>query len=305
MSVRRGEHGIAAAIAAVVIWGLVPVGTRYFVLKFDAFSFNVIRFAFAGAGALPLLWMGKPWRWPAADRRRLVLCALLAVSGYNIPAAYAARTISAGHIGLLIATEPVFIILFGAWLQKRRIHWRVVAGGAIAFIGVVLTSLGAGVPHLDDWLGTLLVLAGAICWSLYTVLVASLSRRYGGLPVTGGVLVVGAAALIAISLPMVRLDTVSSPIAIAEIGAMGLVSSLLGFGLWNYAASAVASDRLGLFLYLLPLVSLAAGAWLLDERITALLALGGALTLAGVAYGERSKPVKTEPVSALPSDLPG
>jgi len=38
-------------------------------------------------------------------------------------------------MGLLIATEPVFIILFGAWLQSRRIHGRVVAGGAIAFVG--------------------------------------------------------------------------------------------------------------------------------------------------------------------------
>ncbi len=78
--------------------------------------------------------------------------------------------------------EPVFIILFGAWLQSCRIHGRVVAGGAIAFVGVVLTSLGAGTPHLGDWVGTLLVLVGAMCWSLYTVLVASLARRYGALP---------------------------------------------------------------------------------------------------------------------------
>lgn len=289
MSTRRGERGLAAALAAVLIWGLVPVGTRYFVLKFDAVSFNAIRFAFAGAGALPLLWMGKPWRWPAADRLRLLFCALLAVTGYNMPVAFAARSLSAGHLGLLIATEPVFIILFGAWLEKRRIHQRVVAGGAIAFIGVVLTSFGAAIPHIDDWLGTLLVLAGSISWSLYTVLVASLSKRYGGLPVTGGVVVVGAAALIVVSLPMIRLGAIGSPLVIGEIGAMGLVSSLLGFGLWNYAASAVASDRLGLVLYLLPLVSLAAGAFLLDERITALLVLGGVLTLGGVAFGERSK----------------
>ena len=78
--------------------------------------------------------------------------------------------------------EPVFIILFGAWLQSRRIHGRVVAGGAIAFVGVMLTSLGAGTPHLGDWVCTLLVLVGAMCWSLYTVLVASLARRYGALP---------------------------------------------------------------------------------------------------------------------------
>jgi drug/metabolite transporter (DMT)-like permease len=57
--------------------------------------------------------MGKPWRWPAMDRWRLLLCAALAVHGYNLPVAFAARSISAGHIGLLIATEPILIIIFG------------------------------------------------------------------------------------------------------------------------------------------------------------------------------------------------
>ncbi|MGA2776464.1 MAG: EamA family transporter [Steroidobacteraceae bacterium] len=302
---RRAEQGVAAAIAAVVIWGLVPVGTRFFVLKFDALTFNVIRFAFSGAAALPLLLMGKPWAWPSADRRRLLFCALLAVSGYNIPVAFAARSISAGHLGLLIATEPVFIVLFAAWLQKRRVHWRVIVGGAVAFVGVGLTSLAAGMPRLADWAGPLLVLLGAMSWSLYTVLVASLTRRHGALPVTGGVLVIGAIVLIAASLPMIHSDVLASPLAVGEIGAMGLVSSLLGFVLWNHAASAVPSERLGLFLYLLPLVSISAGAWMLDEHITALLVCGGALTLAGVAFGERSKPQSPASISALPSDLPG
>jgi drug/metabolite transporter (DMT)-like permease len=125
------------------------------------------------------------------------------------------------------------------------------------------------------------------------------------LPVTGGVLVIGAIVLIAASLPMIHSDVLASPLAVGEIGAMGLVSSLLGFVLWNHAASAVPSERLGLFLYLLPLVSISAGAWMLDEHITALLVCGGALTLAGVAFGERSKPQSPASISALPSDLPG
>jgi len=90
------------------------------------------------------------------DRWRLLLCALLAVPGSNVSVAFAAHSISAGHIGLLIATEPILIILFGAWLKKHRVHRRIVVGGAIA-------------------------------WSWYTVLVASLTRRYGALAVTGGV----------------------------------------------------------------------------------------------------------------------
>jgi drug/metabolite transporter (DMT)-like permease len=53
-----------AALAAVILWALVPVGTRFFVLRIDPFVFNVIRFATSGTVALPLFLRARPWRWP-------------------------------------------------------------------------------------------------------------------------------------------------------------------------------------------------------------------------------------------------
>ena len=44
------ERGYASALAAVCIWALVPVGTRFFVLRVDPYVFNVIRFAASGCG---------------------------------------------------------------------------------------------------------------------------------------------------------------------------------------------------------------------------------------------------------------
>jgi drug/metabolite transporter (DMT)-like permease len=286
---RRTETGLIAALAAVLIWGLVPVATRFFVLKLDALSFNIVRYLFAGAGALPLFWMGKPWRWPAAERWQLGLCAVLAVPGYNIPVALAARSISAGRIGLSIATEPIFIILFGAWLYRLRIHWQVAVGGAIALIGVGLTAIAAGATQISDWPDTLLALGGAISWSIYTVLVANLARRHGVLPVTGGVLTLGSLALIGMTLPFIPAALFPAPLVTLEIGALGIVSSLLGFLLWNYAATTLASDRLGMLLYFLPVISVLAAAVLLGEGITLALLFGGALTITGVAIGERRK----------------
>jgi drug/metabolite transporter (DMT)-like permease len=286
--VRRYSTGVAAALAAVLIWGLVPVGTRFFVLKLDPVSFNVIRFLSSAAGALPFFLAGKPWRWPAKDRLQLLLCAFLAVPGFSIPVAFAARSISAGHLGLLIATEPILIIVFAAWFYQRRVHVPVMIGAAVAFIGVALTSYGSGAPAVADAYGTLLVLAGAVAWSWYTVIVSGLIRQYGPFHVTGGVLVVGAALLIALSLPMMDAHLYSSGLMTGLIAALGLISSLLGFLLWNLAASTVASERLGLFLYLLPIIAVLGGALLLDERLTGLLLLGGTLTIAGVAIGERT-----------------
>ena len=91
----------------------------------------------------------------------------------------------------------------------------------------------------------------------------------------------------------------SSGLMTGLVAALGVVSSLLGFLLWNLAASTVASERLGLFLYLLPIIAVLGGALLLDERLTGLLLLGGTLTIAGVAIGERTAVTRTKAADDL------
>jgi drug/metabolite transporter (DMT)-like permease len=73
------------------------------------------------------------------------------------------------------------------------------------------------------------------------------------------------------------------------LAAMGLSSSLLGFLLWNYAGALVPAERLGLFLYMIPAVSIFAGARFLDESLTIQILLGGALTVFGVWVASRSE----------------
>src|SRR5277367_6743623 len=204
VSASRSEQGMVAALAAVIIWALIPVGTRYFVLRIDPFLFNVIRFAASGTAAIPLFARARPWRWPARDRMLLVWCAVLAVPGYNIPVALGARSVPAGQLGLLIATEPVFIVIFTLILQRHRIRWRVAAGSALALAGVALTSQAPASPQGFSWLSALEVLGGAASWSCYTVLATRLNQRYGTFGVTGAIIVVGTVVLLAISIPMIH-----------------------------------------------------------------------------------------------------
>ena len=279
-------RGFTAGAAAVAIWGLVPVATRYFVLKLDPLTFNIIRFLITGLAALPMMFVGKPWRWSSSDRIRLMLCAVLAVPGFNMPVAFAARTISAGHLGLLIATEPILIVLFASWLLRRPINMQVLLGAVIAFVGVAITNLRHGLWIPADVSDTLLVLIGAAAWSCYTVLAGSLARRHGPVGATGAILVLGSAALILASASALHSGLFPDAQTTIAVGALGLVSSLFGFLLWTHATASVPPDRLGLLLYALPLVSVLGGAALLDERVGWPLMIGGSTILLGVGIGE-------------------
>jgi drug/metabolite transporter (DMT)-like permease len=288
VSFSRSEQGIGAALAAVIIWALVPVGTRYFVLRVDPFLFNVIRFAASGSVAIPLCLRARPWRWPASDRILLFWCAVLAVPGYNIPVALAAQTVPAGRLGLLIATEPVFIVALTLLLKRQRIGWPVWAGSTLALAGVALTSQGSAASQSFTWISTLQALCGAASWSCYTVLASRLNRRYGTFGVTGAIVVVGSVALLAISIPMIHATAMPDAMTISLVVGMGLASSMLGFLLWNYAGARVPAERMGLVLYLIPVVCVLAGIGFLGEALTASIMCGGALTVFGVWVASRS-----------------
>jgi drug/metabolite transporter (DMT)-like permease len=261
---------------------LVPVGIRFFVARVDPFLFNVIRFAASGAVALPLFVKARPWRWPAPDQILLLGCAVLAVPGYNVPVALAAQTVPASRLGLLIATEPVFIVLLTIVLTHQRIRGRVWLGSALALAGVTLTSQGPSLLQGFRWLGMVQVLAGAASWSCYTVLAARLNQRYGAFGVTGAIVVVGTLALLAISVPMMHNTIMPDAATTSMIAGLGLASSLLGFLFWNYAAASVPAERMGLMLYLIPVVCVFAGVEFLREPLTSQIIFGGMLTVAGV-----------------------
>jgi drug/metabolite transporter (DMT)-like permease len=280
--------GYAAALAAAFIWALIPVGTRFYVLRLDPYLFNVIRYGASGCGALPLLIHAKPWRWPARDRWLVTCCSIFGVSGYTIPVALGAQTTPAGRLGLLIATEPVMIVALTMLLQRRPIERRVLVGSLIALFGVALTSGALTAPLQSQWWGTLEVLAGAFSWSLYTVLVVRLNQRYGSFAVTGTILILGTAILMALSLPKVNAAMLPDANTIAILAGIGVSSSLLGFLLWNYAGMSVPAERLGLFMYLIPAVSVCAGVEFLAESLTVPIVVGGALTIMGVWIASRT-----------------
>jgi len=283
----RTRRGHLAALAAVLLWALVPIGTRFYVLRLDPYLFNIVRFAASGCGAMPLFFHAKPWRWPRRDQALVLCCAILAVPGYNIAVALGARTLSAGQLGLLIATEPVMIAALTVLVQRRPVHWRMIAGSLLALCGVALTSGALTMTQHFSWVSTAQVVWGAFSWSTYTVLAVRLNRRYGTFGVTGAIVVLGTMALLALSLPHVNSGMLPDVTTLWILAAMGVSSSLVAFLLWNYAGAIVRSERLGLFLYMIPIVSVSTGVQFLGESLTLEILAGGMLIVIGVWIAAR------------------
>jgi len=283
--VRR--DALAAGLVAVFFWGLAPVATRAAVTHLSPLPLLLIRLATA---SLVLL----PWAWPVFRRLRrrsavrLVAAGLLGLVGYNLPVTAGLRWLPASTAGLLLATEPVWVLLLGRLFLGARGGVRAWLGSAAALGGVAVLAgpgavggVGGGYRALA---GTGLVLAATLSFAAYTIVLRPLSEELGAVPATAAATVVGSVPYLGAAwmLPSAGLAHLG-PAVWLELAFLALGCTAAGLLLWSIATVAGDITRVSLLLYLEPVVSVAGAAVFLGERVTLAMIGGGLLIMAGVA----------------------
>jgi EamA-like transporter family len=133
------ERGHLAALAAVIIWALVPVGTRFFVLRVDPFVFNIIRYAASGASALPFFLYARPWPGSAMILALAAMGVASSTVGFLLWN-YAAALLPAERLGLFLYLIPVVCVAAGAQFLNESLTFPILAGGALTVFGVWIAS---------------------------------------------------------------------------------------------------------------------------------------------------------------------
>jgi drug/metabolite transporter (DMT)-like permease len=280
---------IAATILAVVLWGFSPIGTRYMVgtgfAAAPALAFTGLRYGVAALIFAPLLWQAR--HWTRRDWLLGLVCGLLGVAGYNIPAALGQRTVSAGLTGLLDGAEPLMIVLFSAFAQRRLPGRLTIIATCLGLTGVILLAQGSG-SALGDPAGIAWVLLGAVFWAIYCVIVPPLINQRGALPATAVTMMFGALPMLLAGAPgmsgMVETMTASQWLVtfLLIIG-----TSVIAMLAWNAGSAALGAESAGWYLYLLPVISLIGGAILLGEPVKLFELAGGILILLAVYLAQK------------------
>jgi len=281
---------LAATLLAVIIWGLTPVAIRYLVAFVSPADLLVIRFSLSALIFIPLLWGLRLRQWTRRDVAVLAGSSLAALAGYNIPVTYGAQWVPAGLTGLLITTEPIWIVLISMLALRHRPDRPLVIGLIIAAAGVAVLLSNKELMRdggSSFLLGCGLILLGAFMWAVYCVLVPPLARKYGAMKSAAWVQTVGVIPLMLLWQPgLVERTALLHREAWLAIGFLVVFASALAVGLWNHGLSRLGSSHAGIFLYLIPLVTVLAGALILGEQVGVRELLSGALIVAGVAIAQ-------------------
>lgn len=218
--------------------------------------------------------------------RTLLLFALLATAPQSLVVYQGLQRSSAVNLGLLNSTIPVLILVLGAlfWGKRIRAHEAIGIGTSMAGVLVILFhgSLQLAMDLAFN-IGDLLIFAGMLMWSWYTLLLAERPRALSSAALVALIGALGVAASTPLLLAEIflqrapRLDAQSVLIVVY----IGLGPTLGAMLCYNYAVERVGAVRAGALVHLMPVFASLIAVLLLGEPVHLYHAAGFALVAGG------------------------
>ncbi len=200
-----------------------------------------------------------------------------------------ART-SAAHTGLIVALGPVMVLALSRMMRVEALTLLKSVGMLVSFCGVaVLTTGKAGQGDGAHWQGDLLAVGGSAVFAYYTILVKEAADQYNALTLNTIIFALGSVLMLPFTvreLLAVRWSAMP-PVAWWGLSYMVVLGSVLAYLLFAFALSELTPSRVAAFNYLQPLIAISLGVWMLGEKVTSSLIVGGALILVGLYLTER------------------
>ena len=241
----------------------------------DPMDFAAIRVAAGGLMLWVLVGLRGMARPPLWSGRRIGGTVCLA--GYMVGFSWAYLSLDAG-IGALILFGVIQVVIFG-WsvAAGQAVPSRRWLGAVVAFGGLCVLLWPSGAQALP-WGGATAMIIAGIAWAGYTLLGRGEPDALGA-----------SAANFLLCLPLVLLALPLSDAGQLSIAGVvtatiaGAVTSGLGYALWYHILPQIATTLAGIAQLSVPVLTVAAGALLLAEPVTARLIVAGMLVLGGIA----------------------
>ena len=276
-----------------LIWGLAFVAIRRADFELSPINLALLRWLLASAGFLavsPFLLKPKV-KFERRDLLRLLVISLLNVPAYHLALNFGETTVSSGLAGFLVAMGPVLIAVFSAVLLKEKLGRKLALALAIGVAGTLVMF----VPDLSlnsavSILGPMEVLVAAFSFALFSVLSKPLVTKYGSASVTIWAALAGTLMLLPLLSPNFGAETISLSLeGWISVLFLSLLSTVAGYLMFYALVSRSALSKVGIQMYLIPVVSVIGGILLLQEGLNTYTIAGGAVLLLSVAIATRSK----------------
>jgi drug/metabolite transporter (DMT)-like permease len=275
-----------------LVWGSTYLAIRVGVGHLPPLLFAGSRYVIAGALLYPIALRATSSRGPAKDRVKpgakawfagAVIGVLLLFAG-NGGVSIGETTLPSGFAAVLVATVPLWMILFAWPVQHQRATFRSAVALAVGLGGVIiLVGDGTASSRIS---GVIIVLGAAAAWGFGSVLSHRLAVPSHAMLAAAIEMLAGGVVLLAVGAGSGEFSRIQwSSVPATSWIALGYLigpGSILAFTAYGYALSHLPVTTVSTFAYVNPVVAVLAGIMFLGEQFTWREGLGAALVLASV-----------------------
>ena len=283
--------GLFAGLIAAAIWGGMYVVSKVVLDVVPPFTLLASRLVLGALALWPFVVRGGGLRF---SRKQWGQVLGVGFVGYGISLGFqfvGTKLSTAANGALVTSATPAFVLLFAALILGERATPKRLLALGIATAGVIIV-IDPRTARLspDLFWGNLSLVAAALTWALYSVLIRKVTRGLAVLPVSlvcflGGLPLTVPASFL--ELQTIGLGQIT-PGAILGILYIGVISTALAMFLWNSAFARLEAGVASLTFFAQPVVGAGLGVSLLGEQLTAMFLLGGLLIGIGLVLAAHS-----------------
>lgn len=288
---RKINTGHLLALLTILIWGTTFISTK--ILLKDFTPVEILFFRFLIGYFILLLIYSRPIRTTSFKEELLFISAgLCGVTLYFLIENIALVYTLASNVGVIVSIAPFFTaVIAHFFLEEEKFHRQFFIGFLIALAGIILIGLNGSYLLQLNPIGDLLALLAPVVWAIYSVLMRKISLlKAHTIGATRRVFFYGLLFMLPplflfdFQLGLSRFKEISN---VAHLLFLGLGASALCFLTWNKAVGILGAVKTSVYIYIVPVITVAASALVLNEKITWAILTGTFLTLTGSYISER------------------
>ena len=288
---KHSVAGLFAGLGAASIWGGMYVVSKVVLEVIPPFALLSIRLVM-GALVLGIIIYFRKDR-AAFSKEQFWKSFFVGVVGYGVSLGFqfvGTKLSTASNGSLVTSATTAFVLIFAPFLLGEKTTTRRIVALVVSTLGVlaVIDPRNAELSPTLFW-GNMSLLAAALTWALYSVLVRKVSQSGDLLTSSTVMLLGGLPSSIAFGLWEVNTQGVGAitPGIIGGLLFLGIVSTAIAMFLWNYAFAELPAAVASLTFFAQPVVGTLLGWFFLAEKITPLFLFGGALISVGILIATR------------------
>lgn len=281
--------GLVAIVTAMFIWASSFIALKAAMVDLGEYTVIFIRMTAASLCFLFFIKKFLQYDFTKKDIKLILLLGFFEPCLYFLFEAKALVYTSASQAGMITSLMPLMTAMAAGYFLKEIISKQLLFGSVVAMFGVIWLSVQATTTSSapNPMLGNFLEFCAMACATGYTLVARYLSEKFSALFITAIQAFIGFVFFLPFFIFEVSTKEMTFSFeAVSWAIYLGVVVTLLGYGLFNFSLTRIEASKAAMFVNLIPIFTLILAFLILGEKLSFTELIASGTILLGVIISQ-------------------